>query len=68
LIPVNATTIEPTQTSTALVGAGIAPDELEAVLVAIDDRLDVEADVDRIAVLRRGRARVEMTLADMLAG
>jgi hypothetical protein len=63
----------PTATIAAPIAAtppGSPPmDELEAVavLVAIDDRLDVEADVDRVAVLRRGLARVEMTLAGLLA-
>jgi hypothetical protein len=45
----------------------IAPDELEAVLVAIDDRLDAEADQDRRAVLCRGRARLERQLAQVLS-
>jgi hypothetical protein len=44
----------------------VAPDELEAVLVAIADREASESDVERLALLRRGRVRLERQLAELL--
>ena len=40
--------------------------ELEELLVAVDDRLELVVDPDRRARLQRGRARLELELARAL--
>ena len=44
-----------------------SPEEIEALLVAVNDKLDAIADDDRRACLLRGRARLERVLSDQLA-
>jgi hypothetical protein len=44
-----------------------APEEIEALLIAVNDRLDALGDEDLRALLRRGRERLERQLADLLA-
>jgi hypothetical protein len=46
--------------------AGLEPADLEATIVAIDDRLEV-ADEDVRHRLRRGRALLELELAELAA-
>lgn len=48
-------------------GEVVAADELADLIGAVDDRLEVEADLGRRARLLRGRARLERELSDLLA-
>ena len=52
---------------TATIEPTVTPDELADAIDALDDRLDVEADDDRRARLRRVRAGLERRLGELLA-